>query len=203
MSERTELMVDIRDERPELLKMELGLLGILIVVALFLTHAMIHNYLKATAPVATIKIPYLVPAGKFMAALPSPATITVGKQSTRLFGSDQWVTDEQLFVQSRDVGDTVDWVIPDQAPGKKRVEIYLTKATDYGVVQIWIDEKKLGPPIDLYDPMVRPNPGVLLGEVELKNSSVKLRVQVVGKNQTSGPPFYQFGIQGIAFTPVQ
>lgn len=201
MVSRTSLMVEIRDERPELLKIELALLGLLTVLALFFSHALIHNYVKATKPVTLVLIPYLIPAVNFASGPVSSSKTVLGKQATRMFGGDQWVSDEQIFVQNSDASGWAEWQVTGLVPGKKSVSIYLTNAADYGMVQVSINDQAVGLPIDLYGGGVVPHAPVDLGTVEIKDTTAKLRLTVVGKNPLATAPFYQFGIQGIAFAP--
>ena len=201
MGASTRLTVDVREERPELFKIELGLLALLTVLALFFSHAFIHNYVKASSPVVLVTVPNLIPAAKFVNGPMSPPTIALGKQATRMFGGDQWVAEEQIFAQNSDANGWAEWQLPEVTPGKKHVYIYLTRAADYGVVQVSINDQNVGLPIDLYAGGVMPNPAVDLGIVELKETTMKLRLTVVGKNQLAAAPFYQFGIQGIALAP--
>jgi hypothetical protein len=195
------LMVDIRDERPELFKVEFGLLALLMVAAIFFSHAFIHNYVKAVTPVALVNVPNFIPAAKFITGPTSPVATSVGKQATRMFGGDQWVAEEQIFAQNGDANGWVEWQVNDVPTGKKHAYIYLTKAADYGVVQVSINDQSVGVPVDLYAGGVMPSAAVDLGIIEFKEPTMRLRLTVVGKNPLAGPPFYQFGVQGIALAP--
>lgn len=201
MKNNSELLVDVSNDRPELMKFELGLLGLLIVLAVFLTHGFIHNTIVKENVMALVEVPHLVAAKSFGEGVTTPTGIAIAKQSTRLFAADLWVVDEQLFIQNRDENGKVEWLIMNQSPGKKRVSIYLTKSADYGILQASIDGKPVGPTIDLYEAAVKPNVPVDLGSVELQSSTVTLTLQVVGKNPAASPPYYQFGIQGVSFVP--
>lgn len=201
METHTRLTVDVRNERPELFRLELGILGLLIVLSVFFSHAFIHNYVKATRPVILVQVPYFIAAEKFAAGPQSPSDIAIGKQATRVFGGEQWVSEEQIFAQNSDANGWVEWRVSDVTPGKKKVSIYLTNAADYGIVQVSINDHAVGSPIDLYASSVIPHPAVDLGIVDVNETTMKLRLTVVGKNPMASTPFYQFGIQGIALAP--
>lgn len=200
MTNDLHLTVDVRDDRPELLKIELGLLVLLMATAVFLTHAFIHNYVKASAPQVVQSVANLTPAAKF-SLIGQSSQSPIGKQSTRMFVSDQWVVEEQVFVQNTEANGWVEWTVPGLTPGKKQVTIYMTRSTDYGIVQVSINDKLAGTPIDLYSPAVGPLAGVDLGIVEVTGNTLKLKVAVVNKNNLASSPYYQFGVQGIALAP--
>ena len=63
--------------------------------------------------------------------------------------------------------------------GKYPVTVGLTKARDYGIVQFWLDGKKAGKPIDLYDPEVVPTGPIMLGDFDLTQGRHKLIVEIV------------------------
>jgi hypothetical protein len=95
-------------------------------------------------------------------------------------------------------GDWLDLELPDHEPGKQRLEIFLTKAADYGVVAVSLNGTPLGAEVDLFsDRGVMPTGAVDLGTVELRGKGDVLRVSVVRANEKTAPPHFQFGIDGV------
>ena len=60
----------------------------------------------------------------------------------------------------------------------------LTKANDYGIVQLYLDGQKAGGPIDLYcRDLVVTDPPAPLGVHELAAGQHKLTVEIIGSNK--------------------
>ena len=75
-----------------------------------------------------------------------------------------------------------------------KVSAVLTKAVDYGIVQLYLDGKKLGGPIDLFNNgVIRIDPPVPLGAHELTEGKHKLTVEIVEANEKAVKA-YMFGI---------
>jgi hypothetical protein len=113
------------------------------------------------------------------------------------FRGGKWSKDGHMFASGTQQGDWVELRLPEREPGKYALEVFLTKAADYGIVAIYVNEVKLGTfdLLSLRD--VVPVGPLRLGEVQLGGSKNLLRFEVVGKNPNAAPPFYQFGIDGI------
>ncbi|MBI4579961.1 MAG: DUF2961 domain-containing protein [Planctomycetes bacterium] len=80
--------------------------------------------------------------------------------------------------------------------GKKNVVVALTKAPDYGIVQLYINDQKVGEPVDLYAGGVTPTGPIDLGEVELTQGENKLTAEIVGANDAAAKA-YMFGLDYI------
>lgn len=77
----------------------------------------------------------------------------VSVQGMQGFNADRWSGDAQLFWTQGRPGDTL--AIPlDGKPGDNVLEIVMTCARDYAIVQLELDGQPLGPPIDLFDTQV-------------------------------------------------
>ena len=86
--------------------------------------------------------------------------------------------------------------------GKYELKVALTKARDYGIVQLYLDGQKLGEPIDLYDPNVVPTGEISFGEMDLAASAHKLSVEIVGANEKAVKS-YMFGLDYVKLEPVK
>ena len=70
----------------------------------------------------------------------------------------------------------------------------MTKAIDYGIVQLYLDGKKAGEPVDLYNNGVIPTaPPIPLGVHDLTQGTHKLTVEIVGANPKAVKS-YMFGL---------
>ncbi len=91
--------------------------------------------------------------------------------------------------------------MPVKAAGKYRVGMQLTKAPDYGIVQLYLDGQKLGDPIDLYHKSVAPSGLLSMGEHELTAGEHKLTVEIVGANDKAIKN-YMFGLDYVKLDPL-
>ena len=76
------------------------------------------------------------------------------------------------------------------------VVVKLTKAIDYGIVQMYVGGRKAGKPIDLYNDGVVPSGRISLGAHELKSGKHELTVEIVGANEKAVKG-YMFGLDEI------
>ena len=106
---------------------------------------------------------------------------------------DKWSGDSHLWWINAKPGDTLDLALPVQKKGSYEVRVALTKARDYGIVQLYLDGQKIGDPFDLYDPNVVPTGEISLGTMELSAGEHKLTVEIVGANEKAIKS-YMFGL---------
>jgi hypothetical protein len=123
-------------------------------------------------------------------------------QPTSGFTGGRWSKDGQMLAANTQAGDWVDLELPEREPGRQRLEIFLTRAADYGVVTVSLNGTPLGGELDLFsDRGVVPTGAVDLGAVELRGKGDVLRVGVVRANEKTAPPHFQFGIDGVRLGP--
>ena len=94
----------------------------------------------------------------------------------------------------------MDLALPVEKSGKYELILEMTKAPDYAVVQLRLDGKKLGEPIDLYDPKVVPSGPVSMGRLELAEGKHTLSVEIIGANPAAKKS-YMFGLDRILLKP--
>ncbi len=113
------------------------------------------------------------------------------------FLAGKWSKDGHMFATEPTQGDWIELRLPEREPGHYALEIFFTKAADYGIIAVFVNEARLGE-FDLWSARdVVPTGALKLGDVELFGRKNVLRLEVVGKNPNAAPPFYQFGIDGI------
>ncbi len=81
------------------------------------------------------------------------------------------------------------------------MSVHLTKARDYGIVQLSLDGKKAGGPVDLFNPNVVPSGPIVLGAYDLTAGRHVLTVEIVGTNPQAEKG-YMFGISQLDLKPV-
>lgn len=105
----------------------------------------------------------------------------VGTQAMTGFTGDKWSGGKQLFWTGGRPGDTLKVMLPEQA-GPAELDVVLTCARDYGIVQLALDGQPLGKPIDLYDPQVVTTGVLTFSKLALKPGPHVLSLQIVGAN---------------------
>ncbi len=99
------------------------------------------------------------------------------------FSKDKWSDNDQLWWTGGKRGAQLDLEMPVAADGEFVLEVVLTKARDYGIVQVRIDDETLGGPIDGFN-----NPDVITTGVvnfeprKLTKGLHKLTFEIVGKH---------------------
>jgi len=104
-----------------------------------------------------------------------------------------WSGDAHLWWIDAKPGAKLDLAVPVQKAGTYRLTMQLTKAIDYGIVQLYLDGKKLGAPIDLFNNGVVPTGVLDMGVHELDKGEHKLSVEIVGANEKAVKS-YMFGL---------
>ena len=201
--DRPPVNLNSRLEKIIIPSIEIILLVGLLAVGLFFAAAV----LNPSAPKAVQPTPYetddLINIEDLPVAAKSRAFSTT-VQDTKGFIDGKWTRDSHLFAWDVHENDWIEWKVPVPEKGEYKISAYLTKALDYGIVQISMAGKKIGPPIDLWasDYRIKPTGPVDLGTYSLRPPAVTLRLQVVGRNERNIAPHYQFGIDGFILEDV-
>ncbi len=114
------------------------------------------------------------------------------EQDMMPFG-EKWSNDAHLWWTGAKPGDKLELALPVEKAGKYDVRTQLTKAVDYGIVQLSLDGEKLGDPIDLYHREVVATGELTLGTRELSAGEHKLTVEITGANDQAVKNF-MFGL---------
>jgi hypothetical protein len=115
------------------------------------------------------------------------------------FRSDIWSGGKQLFWSGQNIGDTLELALPVPIDGEFEICARFTMARDFGVVQVYLDDKPLGGPIDLYSYPDVITTGVLhFGKSPLTQGNHRFGLKFVGMN----PAAVQNGFVGIDFLAV-
>jgi len=123
----------------------------------------------------------------------------VQTQDMRGYGEGKWRDDDQLWWTGVRPKSRLVLAVPVKKTGKYQLKAVMTKAIDYGIVQCYLDGKKAGEPIDLYnDGVIRTDPPVSLGVHELTEGEHKLAVEIVGANEKAVKA-YMFGLDYLIF----
>jgi hypothetical protein len=113
---------------------------------------------------------------------------------------DRWSNDAHLWWTGAKPGDKLELALAVEKAGRYRLLAALTKAIDYGIVQLSLDGNKLGPPIDLFNNGVIPTGELDLGTQELTAGEHKLGVEITGANEKAVKS-YMFGLDYVRLVP--
>ena len=106
---------------------------------------------------------------------------------------ENWSGDAHLWWINAKPGDELVLAVPVKQAGDYKLLAQLTKAVDYGIVQLALDGQKLGGPIDLYNNGVVATGELDLGRHELTAGDHKLSVTITGANEKAVKN-YMFGL---------
>ena len=118
------------------------------------------------------------------------------------FPKDQWSGDQLWWINGK-AGDSIELEFEIDKPGSYDVEAVFTKAGDYGVFEIHLNETKLTGNLDLFNSPDVITTGVLTyPAVSLERTECKLLVKIIGANPQAIKR-YMFGLDYIRLIPVQ
>jgi putative membrane-bound dehydrogenase-like protein len=104
------------------------------------------------------------------------------------FGGDTWSGSSQLFWTGGRPGDKLTLDLP-QFTGTVDIDVVLTCARDYGIVQLSLDDQPLGDPIDLFDRNVVTTGVLSFTGIQVKGTKHTLTAQIVGANRQAKKSF--------------
>lgn len=116
------------------------------------------------------------------------------------FAKDNWSGQSQLWWTGAKPGDTLALAVPVPQTGRYDVEVVLTRARDYGIVQLSLDGSPLGGPIDLYDPEVVTTGVLTFPDILMKKGEKALTIKVTGANPQAAKSF-MVGLDYIRLVP--
>ncbi|MBN2021677.1 MAG: DUF2961 domain-containing protein [Pirellulales bacterium] len=152
---------------------------------------------EATQPVQ-YRTPVTIPGFTLQGMPPGQVEL----QNLTDHGAGKWDNDDQLWWTRAKPGDRLTLVVPVEKDGTYRIDALMTKARDYAIVQYYLDGKRLGDRIDLFDPHVVPTGPVTLGQAKLAAGPHQLAVEIVGANPEAVKQ-YMFGLDRVALVPVE
>ena len=108
---------------------------------------------------------------------------TAASQNMGGFQADRWSGNDHLWWTGAKPGDKLSLEVPVEKAGTYDIEIVLTRARDYGVAKISIDDKVLDPGLDMFNNPDVITTGVLsFGMNELAAGNHRITFEIVGAN---------------------
>src|SRR5690606_27285457 len=138
--------------------------------------------------------------GEAMKVLGTTAGIT-SVQHMAPFTRDRWSSGAQLWWTGGEPGARLDLALPIEQTGSYELEVVLTRAHDYGVVQLLLDGVKVGEPIDLYNAPDVLTTGVLtIAPRQLDMGVHTFSIQILGAHPKAVPA-YMVGLDYVRVKP--
>ncbi len=128
---------------------------------------------------------------------------TAGNARTQeMYGYEgKWSNEGHLWWTDAKPGDTLDLAIPVEKTSSYRIKMQLTKAIDYGVVQLYLDGKKLGDPVNLFNQNVAATGVLDMGVHKLIKGQHTLQAKIVGADDRAVKG-YMFGLDYVTLENV-
>ncbi len=149
-------------------------------------------YLASPSQVPLPRVPAPIDAatGKVPGAQEGESLKIIGKtdgqvqdQEMANFKADRWSGHRQLWWTGQKIGSELDLEFTAEQNGTYLLEVVLTRAPDYGIVELSVDGAPVGSAIDGFVPDRVETTGVLhLGPVELKAGTHGLTAKIVGRH---------------------
>jgi putative membrane-bound dehydrogenase-like protein len=128
---------------------------------------------------------------------------TAASQNMGGFPADRWSGNDHLWWTGAKPGDKLSLEVPVEKAGTYDIEIVLTRARDYGVAKISIDDKVLDPGFDMFNNPDVITTGVLsFGMNELAAGNHRITFEIVGANP-EGVKAYMLAVDYIRLVPTQ
>lgn len=112
----------------------------------------------------------------------------------------RWSRGSQIWGKPTQAGAWIEIEVPIEKAGKYKLGVVYTVSGDYGIVQASVNGTKTGDPVDNFGDL-KPGPIRQLGVMDLPAGPLKLKFEVVGKNEKS--PGYFLGIDCIVLETVK
>ena len=112
----------------------------------------------------------------------------------------KWSGNAQLWWRNGKPGDKIEMSFNVAKASNYNLEIALTKANDYGSIQVYLNGKKLSTPIDLYNSNVTHSGVLKLGKHQLKKGPQNFTIEILGSNPKAIKR-YMVGLDYIKISP--
>jgi hypothetical protein len=113
---------------------------------------------------------------------------TAMPQDMSNFRADKWSGSSQLWWTGGNPGDTLTLDLP-EFTGSIDLDIVLTCAKDYGIVQLLVDDQPVGDPIDLYETDVVTTGVLSFPKLAVQGKTHTLAVRIIGANPKAQPAY--------------
>jgi hypothetical protein len=129
------------------------------------------------------------------------AEMTGGTAIVQDIAAFGWSGDKQIWWIDAHVGDELTIEFPVEKAGRYQLVANLTKANDYAIVEVSVDDEPVEKNFDRYHPTVSHDP-IALGEFELREGTNRLTFRIEGANPAALKKYF-VGLDYLKLTPVR
>ena len=119
------------------------------------------------------------------------------KQDMTSWKDDSWSGDQQLLWLGPEQTDSLSLGFWIEDPGDYEIAGVLTKAPDFAIANLILDEDVLASNVDSYDPRVRTSEKMQFGTYTLTTGRHNLSIEIKGRNSSNVAPSLGFGLDYI------
>ncbi len=128
---------------------------------------------------------------------------TAASQNMGGFKADRWSGNDHLWWTGAKPGDKLSLEVPVETAGTYDIEVVMTRARDYGVAKISIDDKVLDPAFDMFNNPEVITTGVLsFGMNELSAGNHRITFEIIGANPDAAKS-YMLAVDYMRLVPSQ
>lgn len=118
------------------------------------------------------------------------------------FADGKWSNNAQLYWVHANLGNKLTLALPVTKAGKYELKIQFTKSWNYGIVQTYLDDNKIGEPIDMYSARVDATGALSFGVHDLTEGQHKLMFEITGSSPKSKSD-HRAGIDYVLLEPAE
>ncbi len=118
-------------------------------------------------------------------------------QKMHAFSGGKWSSAAQLTCSSGKPGDYIEFTFDTPENRAYRIELFATKAADYGIISFTLNGKKSPVKLDGYNTTVVPAEKLSLGDYKPVDGKIVLRIEIENTNKLTSGQRYMFGLDCI------
>lgn len=128
--------------------------------------------------------------------------IRIDKQSMQGFTTGKWSNGKQLTCPGGKPNDFIEFVFDNLKERKYKLVLHATKASDYGILTFYVNDKPTNIRFDGYSDKVINSKPVNLGTFSADSGKIKLKVEITGTNKKSKGAKHLIGLDCLQFMPM-
>lgn len=121
-------------------------------------------------------------------------------QDMRVFPWGNWSQGKQMLAKIAKPDSWIEFKFKVKEKGVYRIHVHLTRASDFGIVKVYVNSISKSGDIDLWsgeNGHVWSQPFDIGKYLLVKGDDHRIKVQVIGRNPNNAKPHFFFGIDGI------
>lgn len=130
-------------------------------------------------------------------------SLRVRNQSTAGFQNGKWSGASHLLIEEGKEGDYIEFIFDNLDDNQYKIQLFATKAKDYGIIDFTINDKPTKLQFDGYSNNINHVGPIILGVFKPISGKLKLKIEITGANILSKGAKYLIGLDCIQLIPLQ